>query len=271
MSILNLNDKIYTEEKHIIQYDNTGKPKNRILFIDDNTGEILREETNMVVIAGAQLSAMKHFGLDELVPFPNYNTELGITNISGAPENEEIACLFCCGNNGCGMETSQVYPVKYNSRIHPNNLVPFRYERSDNDLPSAQRSIYFGRKEITELGRVAYYYKAFDSEPQLHIKYTDNTQIDSNVYNISTSQKAVTYVEMRLKITVSDFRDYYINTTGLENSRINQLSILTGWKKTAEDGFVYYQNVRPLTLLNFTNEWLMDLSKAISIVYQMYY
>ena len=253
----------------------TGLPKStRVLFIDDETGKVLREEHNRVVIAGAQFTACKHFDIAPAVTFPNYNTELGIQNMVQTPSKAvpEYTYLFCCGTSGCGIEASQVYPVTYHSRIHPNDLIPFRYEDNHNDLNDVQRKIYFGRKEFKDEGKVAYYYKAFDSQPQVYMNFLDGTMIDNSVYGMKTTQKATTMVQTRLKVTKSDFRDWFFAKDGIENARINTLSLLTAWPYTdPKTGYVYYNNVRPLTQLNFTNEWLIDLSKSITIIYQIMY
>ena len=157
-----LQDDYTIQDNHQIIRD-SGLPKEtRIIFIDDETGKIIREEHNRVVIAGAQFTACKHFGISPAVDLPNYNTELGIQNMIMPPSKEvpEYAYLFCCGTSGCGIESSQVYPVTYHSRIHPNDLIPFRYEDIDKDLNPTQRKIYFGRKEFVDDNKVAYYYKA---------------------------------------------------------------------------------------------------------------
>ena len=265
--ILNLKDTIDINDK--ILMDNNGPKGTRILFIDDETGKPYREEHNKQLIAGAQLTAMKQFGLKRAVKFPNYNQELGIDSTDLGIYNDDIACLFCCGNGGCGNESDQVYPVTFAGRIYPSNIVPFRYQKADDDLTPAQRDIYFGRKE--ENNRIAYYFKTFDSEPQIHLLFVDGTQIGSDIYELATSMRATCYVELKLKITRSDMRDYYIATDKLGNARINQISLLTAHIEEGEDGLKYYKNVQPLTQLNFTNEWLTDLNKSITILYQIFY
>lgn len=254
----------------------SGLPRGtHIFFIDDSTGKIYREEHNKVVLAGAQFTACKHFDIPVSVTLPNYNTELGIGNVSTqnmANPVPEYTYLFCCGTSGCGIEASQVYPVLYHSRINPSAVIPFRYENSNNDLNKQQRQIYFGRKEFPDEGKIAYYYKAFDSQPQIYSRFVDGTMIDNTVYSLQTTQKAVTMVQVRLKITMSDFRDWFFAKDGIENARINTLSLLTGWKSVdSRTGYVYYNDVRPLTQLNFTNEWLIDLTKSITIIYQIMY
>ena len=162
--------------------DINGPKGTRILFIDDETGKVYREEHNKQVLAGSQLTAMRQFGLNELVKIPNYNVELEIDTSDQGIDNNDIACLFCCGNGGCGNESDQVYPVTYAGRIHPSNIVPFRYQLLDDDLTPAQREIYFGRKEFFENNRIAYYFKKFDTTPQMHLQFVDGTQINSDIY-----------------------------------------------------------------------------------------
>ena len=267
---LNFKDTIDIEDK--VSLSNNGGPKgSRILFIDDETGKPYREEHNKQVLAGSQLTAMRQFGIKREVKFPNYNLELGIDTGDLGFDRNDIACLFCCGNAGCGTEADQVYPVSFAGRIHPNSILPFRYQRMDDDLTKAQREIYFGRKEIPEDNRIAYYFKAFDSQPQLHLQFIDGTQIGSDVYELATSMRATCYVEIKLRITRSDIRDFYMITDTLGNARINQISLLTAHPEVGEDGITYYKNVQPLTQLNFTNEPLNDLNKSITILYQIFY
>ena len=67
-----------------------------------------------------------------------------------------------------------------------------------------------------------------------------------------------------------DFRDFYIATTGIETAVLNQISLLTGWY-TEDGGMKWYQDVCPCTQLNIPNEPLIDLTKGIEFVYQIYY
>ena len=94
---------------------------------------------------------------------------------------------------------------------------------------------------------------------------------------------ARSYVECHLKITKDDCREFFIAHKGLENAKINQLSLVTAWKKTVSvtkmdiDGntvtknFEYFQDIRPFSVLNIPNEILSDLEKSISIIYTLYF
>ena len=266
MNNFNENVKIMNE------FDKMTPTKTKIMFFDDD-GNLLGETENKMIITGSQFSACNHFGIDPLIVFPNYNTGLGIDNsLNNNVNSKNIISLFCCGDSGCGPKASEVYPVDFTKRINPANIIPFRYEKLSKDLSAAQRDIYFGRKEFPAEDRVAYYYKGFDSKPQLHIQYADGTEIDQNVYNNTATQNAIVYVETRLKVSKTDFRDWFFQKAGIENARINTLSLLTAWYHLGEvDNIKYFQDVFPATQLNFSNEWLVDLTKGVNIVYQIFY
>lgn len=246
--------------------------RGEVIFKDIDTGKVLLTLHNKVVIAGSQMVAQKVFDLDELVHLPTYNESLSLENSQPhgtTPANVPKVCLFCCGIGGCGTENSQVYPVKYTNRIDPvTQLVPFRYPLKTNDLSDDLRAVYFGRKELTE--RYAYYFKAFESEPVMHMQYVDGTAIDENLYDSENETDAETYVEMSLQITKDDFRDYFRVTTSINDAKINQISLLFAWY-TEASGYKWYQDIIPLTQLNIPNESLIDLTKGIDITYHIYF
>lgn len=269
-------------DKHITLFDsnkteenlnlNTTHLRTEVIFKNIDTGEPILTLHNKVVIAGSQFVAQKVFDLGELVHLPTYNESLNLDNsvIHGTtPINTPKVCLFCCGTKGCGPENSQVYPVKYTKRINPSgDLVPFRYQLKQNDLPDDLREIYFGRLETAD--RFAYYFKAFESDPVLYMRYVDGTIIDENVYDSQNEMDAETFVEMSLRITKDDFRDYFRATTSINDAKINCISLLSAWY-TESDGYKWYQDVIPLTQLNIPNEPLIDLTKGIDITYHIYF
>lgn len=240
-----------------------------IIFKDHETGKILNILRNKVIISGAQFTACKHFDLPQLVNFPTYNYSLNLDNsVSSTSLNTPKICLFGCGTDGCGIDGSEIYPVDYTKRIHPSALVPFRYQLSNIDLDSSLRQKYFGRKVIGD--RIAYYFKAFENEPELHIRYVDGTLIDNTIYDNTYNREAETFIECKLQITKEDFRDYFFATTGINTARINSLSLLSAWY-TEEDGFKWYQDIIPITQLNISNEYFSDLTKGIDILYHIFY
>lgn len=253
---------------------NTNKTwaRGEVIFKDIDTGKTLLTVHNKVIIAGSQFVAQKVFDMPEKVHLPTYNESLGLQGSEPhgtSPVNIPKVCLFCCGTKGCGTESSQVYPVQYTKRIAPSaDLVPFRYQLKQNDLSDELRLKYFGRKETED--RYAYYFKAFESEPVMYMRYVDGTIIDENIYESQNETDAETFVEMSLQITKDDFRDYFSATTSINDAKINSISLLTAWY-TQNEGYKWYQDIIPLTQLNIPNEPLIDLTKGIDITYHIYF
>ena len=238
------------------------------IFIE-GTDELVFRGSNKVVLAGAGFSARKHFNITSPEITPSYNTKLELENTdnSGSGSSNSKVYLFAVGTDGCGTENSQVYPVDYRSWIGTDALVPFRYVTTD--LGGDLRNKYFGRKEVSG-GYFAYYFKAFENNPTLVQRFVDGTIIDSGVYENSNTNDVETYVELNLKITKEDCREFFISKDGINDARVNTISLLTAWPKVV-NGITYYQDIRPLTKLNFPNESLIDSTKGLDIIYHIYY
>lgn len=247
--------------------------KTAVTMTNHETGEVLFKcKPNKVIVAGSAFTAGKHFHIPALALTPSYNSIMGLDNTASKVGNhileEELVFLFAVGTDGCGVENSQVYDVDYTKWIDPASLVPFRYQLDTNDLSGSQREKYFGAK--TAGGRIAYYFKAFEIEPVFKQQYIDGTPIDESIYIATRTDEVESFVELSLKVTKDDCRDYFLATTGIDDARINSLSLLTAWAKTI-NGFTYYQDIRPLTKINFPNESLIDLTKGLDIIYHIYY
>ena len=268
--ILDFKDSAKLRDRHEIKSKSLLKTKVKAWITD--TGEVLFETHNIITIAGGAFLARAMFDLPSNTEItPSYNNALNLDNSvnTSSPSSSNKVYLFCVGTDGCGRENSQVYAEKYASWINPNNgLVPFQYVPVGSDLNVHERAIYFGRKTGTDF--ISYYFKRFDSDPMMIQQLTDGTPIDSNIYGLDSSLDAETIVTMQMSITKSDCRDYFINTTGINDARINTISLCAGWAKEV-DGNKYYQDIRPLTRLNFPNEVLIDTQKSITISYSVYF
>ena len=286
----------------------------KVEFFNDETGEMIFEPLhNKTVIAGAALTAMKLFNLDRNVldATPTYDVTLGldegadgttyptklVKNINGdvvgetMDEPQRTICGFCLGQGGAGLDISDVFNVKYCSWINPDDLVPFRYPLQSVDI--VDEEMYKGKKAIelpNDQKRNAYYFKAFSNTPELVQNYvstigTFSDKVDATtVYtNVASADKAQSYVELHLKITKEDCREFFIAHKGLENAKINQISLVSAWTKTVEvakmnsngtmitKDYEYMQDIRPFSILNIPNEILSDLEKSISIIYTLYF
>lgn len=249
---------------------------------DLETGEIIfKGLKNKVIISGSGTIARKLFDISSADPIPTYNASIrniytpnteihtgavGIGSTTANKDNPKVL-LFCCGIDGCGSENSQVYPVDYKKWIDPEALIPFRYQPSGEDLSDELRQKYFGRAVVGEY--ISYYFKTFESAPKFVQRYMDGTPIDSSVFSSTKNDSAESFVEVNMKITKEDMRDYFIATTGIDRARINCISLCTAYP-VMENGYTFYKDIRPLTRLNFPNEQLIDLSKGIEIAYHIY-
>lgn len=276
---INLTDFAKTKDKltataysHIV---NAAPKKTRITISDADTGEIIDEVQNKVVITGAQFTACKLWNIQAEVPIPNYNDDMHLDRTRDyetfQPIHDPVICLFGIGNDGCGPSAMDVKKIRYTERIEPEHLIPFRYQDMDGDLNDDLRKYYYGRKELTEEQKIAYYFKLFDTQPQLHLRYLDGTQLTPDVYNIDSSQAAECYVEVRCRVTRNDFRDYFEQVVGWENAVINSFSLLYAWYDDTIDDYLWFQQITPYSKLAFSNIWLVDLTKAIDFNYQVYY
>ena len=268
-----LTERNHNKDEVNLHKSSTAYNRGVVDFIDETTNEIIFQARNKVILPGAAFTARKHFKLDTEEITPSYNDALGLDNTvheTAPSEDAEKVFLFSVGVDGGGREPSQVYPVNYGKWTAPGDLVPFRYVPETEDLIDDLRDSYFGRKTYSAQKRIAYYFKAFDIEPTLHQQFVDGTPIDSNIYDSEKEDEIETYVELILKITKEDCRDFFRATTGPNTARINCIQLLTGWKKTV-DGKDYYQDIRPLTKLHFPLESLIDVTKSIKIIYHLYY
>lgn len=269
MSMINkvMMDKLELSEK--VSYR-----KSKVTIYVEGTDTVLFEDSNKVNISGAILTACKHWNIKSPLTLPNYNTELGITAdgldlSSSVDERDKSIVLFCMGIGGCGPEATQVFPVNFASWIKPNELIPFQYRHKNNDLAPDERNVYFGRKVIGDY--VAYYYKAFDTEPKLKYQHIDGAPINSNIYETDNTTPVEVFVETKMKVTKEDMKEYFERTVGLNEARLSSISLLTGLPVTSADGYVYYKDIQPLTKYNFSVENLSDLAKGLDITYQLYY
>lgn len=257
-----LNKRSYTE--------GLSKLQTKIILTNRDTGEVIFKGKNKLILPGAEFLAMALFDLPDVPLTPSYNTKLNLDNTiyTTTPQDTNKVFLFCVGTDGCGTENSQVYEEDYRKWIQPEALVPFQYKPKNKDISGSLRAAYYGRKTLGD--HFAYYFKAFDSKPQLVRQFTNGTSIDSTVYDVTDQTPVETYVSMSMSITKDDCRDYFIKTVGINSARVNTISLCTAWKRVV-DGFNYYQDIRPITKLNFPNEPLIDLRKSIDITYQVYF
>lgn len=257
---------------HLVEGHKNGI-KTKVGIFNHQTGECVFVGRNKTMLAGSEFMALNMFNLPtESFITPTYNTALGLENTvyTTAPENNYCCQLFCIGTSGCNKDSALKYEVVNKWWIDPDDLVPFQYVPEIKDLNATQRAVYYGRLPLTTKKMIAYYFKKFDSDPVLRRQLEDGTPIDNNIYSDTSELVAQTVVTNSLTITKDDGRDYFINTTGINDGRFNCLEMCLAWYKVI-NGFSYYQDIRPATRINFPNKYFSDLGAAWDIVYQLYF
>ena len=308
--LLYLNDTTRANDEY--KFDDN-RITSKVEFFNDSGERIWEPLHNKTVIAGSALTAMKLFDLDRsaLNNTPTYEDMLGgldngITSntttyptavirdnnsgtvIGSIPDETQRKIIgFCIGQGGAGLDISDVFDVKYCDCIAPDNLIPFRYPMANAD--DVDETMYKGKKTLTN-GRIAYYFKAFANSPNLVQNYvstigsfSDSVNAASVYSNTASADKAQSYVELHLKITKDDIREFFITHKGLENAKINQISLVSAWTKTVNitklnkagnmvsSEVEYFQDIRPFSVINIPNEIMSDLSKSISCLYTLYF
>lgn len=249
--------------------------KGEIIVKIGDTDEILFRKMNKIILPGSAYTAAKHFNI--IIPHntPSYNEALELENTiidtSIRPNLDEDVCLFSIGTDGCGVDQHQIYDVNYSMWCKPEDLIPFRVVDPEEDLNANLREVYFGRKSIFSDTKIAYYFKKFDSEPEFRQQYiSDGTPIDFDVYNSYRSDEIETFIAIKLKINIEDVKEFFDSTIGINHTKINTISLCKAWFTTI-DGMKYFQDIRPITKVNFSNEPLFALNKGLDIYYNIYY
>ena len=263
-----------------------GPKRTKVTLVNSNTGEVLGVYENKLTITGSQFNAMRAFGLQVAgVDFDSYNDEMKLDKTTtAAKKNEPIVCLFCVSDTGCGSTPKDVKVASYTDRINPapvnpsnvrefdsSMIMPFRFVDKDKDLNDDLRKYYFGKKTFNILNKIGYYFKTFDTEPQLYVRYADGTPISPEMYNVHSEQTAECFVQTRLRITTLDFRDYFEQVLGWDKARISSLSLCYAWYDDTIDQYRYYQDITPYSILYFSYQWLVDANVAIDVLYDIYY
>ena len=269
----------------VLEKINGGPKGTKILIRDRETGKILQQIHNKITVPGGMVTCAKQFGLELPVFLPTYNKELELEHsheeYEDQPYNTPITCLWCAGRDGYLSSPGEVVVVSNTDRIEPDDIVPFRYVTGDTDLDKDQREEYFGRK-VMEDGHIAYYFKRFDTTPDMHVRYLDGTEVTDKMWTIDSSQQVEVYVEFRLAVSRLDFRDYFNKVLGWANADISTVSLLTAWydatipedpeqEEEYQTRYRWYQDVLPFSKFNFKAEDLSELNRAIDFIYQIYY
>lgn len=202
--------------------------------------------------------------------------------------------LFGIGNTGAENDVT-VYPVDYRerfidgTRVSTDNtridsvMLPFRFVGEDTILSVDDRKRYFGKKESNVNGEryIGYYLKRFESWPTIKHIWNTGDDIDEETLvsdsqmwqNINGLNAVESFVEIHLKITKKDLKEFYTFNLGTpENTRFNTIALFNGEYEvdtTNPADYGDYRNVRMFSKLCIHPEYL-DLNKDLNILYRVY-
>lgn len=273
-----LNDKIVTFEQ-FTQSDKKGF-RTEIIATDEFGNELFRTE-NQTVLAGGMFVLEKLFNIRATLDVDTINNIMGInsedSNKPGVYTFDDIVCLWGIGCGGSGEAFGSVREVKYYEREIGQNgqsetqMIPFRLVKLP--LEGVDADKYYMRKQIGEY--YAYYAKGFEIDPFIKVLWkdgaegVDGSEVPPDVYNTDRTDEIETFVELHLKITKYDVKEWFEYNGEVEKARINTIGLFLGRKYEVEPGRYDYTNVKLFSKLNFDNEPLVN-NKEINFTYRIF-
>ena len=106
--------------------------------------------------------------------------------------------------------------------------------------------------------------KGFEQTPQIKVLWKDGeegedgSEVESDVHNTSRRDLIEAFVEMRLKLTKKDVREWFDVNGNIQLSRINTIALFTGKRVEIAPGKFDYVNVKMFSKLNLDNEPLTN-------------
>lgn len=249
------------------------------LYTDQNgisrLGEqVIRPQHNKIVVGGAIQLLAALFGATSDLNISTLNSLMGIGENVVAPEGTlpQVA-LFNIGLGGCGSSYSDDMPALDQTNIVP-KMIPFRIVDSLEDIEDPTK--YWFAKQL-ENGKTAYYLKKFESTPKIHTLLkdadssdADGTEISGNPADYDRKEGMESFVEVILRITSKDLREYFEIYDNPQYPRFNSIGLCLGKLGTIPDtGAQEYKDVIQFSVLNFSNE-MLHFDKDLSIIYRVY-
>lgn len=257
---------------------------------------IFEHEKNIVTISGVQFAMENMFGISGPINIPTLKSDIGAgpDNVSytsstfQAPSGQLTApyptgyriCLFGIGIAGTSENNVTKYPVNYREKsiqisktaedgTNLNGIMlPFRYTKTA--LNAGDQRKYFGKK--SENGFTGYYLKTFDTEPTIkHVWDATSTADESDiqqdhVWDLSKKSPVSSYVQIRLKISENDIKEWYSATGNVADAKFNTIGLFTGSYNPSKGD---YENVKLFSKLHIGTESL-SLSKDVDLLYKVY-
>ena len=268
----NINQKDIIKPHRIVSKQ--GNIRTKIIGLDTLTKEVLFESTNQIVLGGAMFILEKLFNVEAPITVDYLNNIMGIAAENPIeekyPKNTAV-CLFGVGIGGCGDSSLSVVDVNFYER-EIFDMVPFRV--TDDELNEEDQTKYWFKRRESD-GRTSYFLKTFEQDPVIKVLWKDGdededgSEVSSGVHDTQRTEPIETFVELILKITKKDVREYFEINGNIEEARINSIGLFTGIKQPMSDGSEDYKQVKLFSKLNIPNEMLV-MNKDMTIIYRIY-
>lgn len=243
------------------------------IFAVDEFGNELFRTHNKVLLGGSLFLAKKLWGVKVPFEVDTINTIMNIA--TGGPaitdQKNTFVNLFGVGIGGAGDTINSVKDVKYYEREIA-DMVPLRL--TSDALSTTDQKKYWLRKDMGN-GKTAYYLKTFEAQPDVFVLWTDGpdgedgTVVTPPVHTTTRTEDIEVIVEMHLKITKNDVKEYFISTGKVEETRINSIGLFTGVLSDIGGEKQDYKDVTCFSKLNIPNEQLVT-DKDMDIYYRVY-
>ena len=287
MNVIKLNDNLNNKDKVSFAMNRSPYARTKIVagydaYKDKNGvtqfGETVFETENMIVLGGSLFTLEKVFGVKSPLTVDSLNNIMEVAN-TGSPvltDKDTYVCLFGVGTGGAGESITDVKDVRYYER-EIMDMVPLR--QTSDELTSDEAAKYWFKKTVNISGvdKTAYYLKRFETDPEIRVLWRDaegdedGSEVGSNVHETSSlnTTPIETFIELTLKITKKDVREYFNDLGNVEVTRINSIGLFTGVLGVLEDGSQDYKDVKLFSKLNINNE-VLTLAKDLTIAYRIY-
>lgn len=246
--------------------------KNGIHYLGE---EVIERQHNKVTTGGAIRMLQLMFGATCDLEVTSLNTLMNI-GLDGKIDDGEIGinCLFNIGLGGCGSNYSDIHTT-LDQENTIQQMIPFRIVDDPASL-GADKGKYWFKKLLTDKNKYAYYLKKFESTPTVHCLFKDGiddehdgTSLTGNPANYTRTEGIETFVEIVLRLTKEDLREYFELYDNPDYPRFNTMGLCIGKKGSTAAGEAEYKDVYQFSILNFSNE-MLHFDKELDIIYRVY-
>ena len=288
--ILRIDDRLTSTDSFRVVQNEFFKPmkpkmfRTEVICMNEFGETLFTHEDNETVLGGALTVLEKLANVEADLKVASINHIMGINDIVPQSESsattDDILIGWGVGIGGSGDAFGSRVPVKFQEREigqngYSNQMIPFRVVSEPFDPTDVNASKYWLRRKREEDDYYEYFGKSFEIEPVIKVLYQDGvdgedgTEVESDVYNTTRTDPIEVFLEMTLKITSKDIREYFEHLDQVEAARFNTLGLFVGRKTEIDTGYIDYTNVKLFSKVTLDNEPLAN-SKSLTMIYRIF-